>query len=139
MALTVADLLEPDGPVQRAFFPTDTQGDLEARVGRYLAKAQTALVPVVGLTGAQQDEAMEAYVMYRALDAVISRVSAEAASVTIADQGGQSRTDTQLKTLVSQRDASLLVWQAYVPTESVVEPAPTRTRLGGAVRTRTTW
>lgn len=139
MPLTVTDLLEPNGPIQGAFFPADTQAALETRIGAYLTRALTGIGTVAGLTEVQQDEAVTAYVLWKSLEALVARLSAEAASVTIADQGGQTRTDTQLRALIQQRDENRAVWEAYVPTQSIVETAPTRARIGGAVSTRVRW
>lgn len=119
MALTAADLEQPEGPFTAALFPDDSSAQYTTRKTRYLARGYTAA------GDPDADAAAKAYATYLGFTDVVTRLASTAATATLNDQGSRSITDAQRRTFEAMAAASLAEFQLLAPeSESTPDPAP---------------
>ena len=138
---TFQDLLAPVGRIEPDFFPADTTDQLEVRLGSYLVEGYTR-ADRDGVADADRDQAARSFAYHEAFTAVWTRLSAEASSISLPDEGGQSRTDAQRAAFKELADRYLQSYLGLVPAPATSSGASGISPLriaGGATRTRLTW
>ena len=133
MAVTVADLMAPAGPLEPNFFP-DAAADRVTRLEGYLARAVTK---VAGDSVTDEDAAVEAWALHLAFQALYLIKSNAPASENLGAMGlpSQSWTDSQMRTFRQQADEWKLVYEGLQEIDTTEDNLrdPGRTR---AVTTR---
>jgi hypothetical protein len=132
MAVTAEDLIAPEGELEAALFPA---GDLQSRVAAYLADAQGRIASVAP---AQQDDAVTAWVHYRAYTAVARRLAVEPEQAKVDDE---SRTYNRKQVEYFQELATAARSQFERLTSAPPAPDQQRRRYPGSssVSTEAVW
>jgi hypothetical protein len=108
--IEVADLLSPEGPIEASFFPSDSSDDLNARLAAYITDGSSR---VGGLLAADQDDATQAWALWRAFDAIALRLATSFSSATIE---GDSRaiSGAQAKLMRDRANDQRAIFSAFV-------------------------
>lgn len=136
MTVVVAEFLAPRGLIEPGLFPLDSGPALAERLNEYLTQGQQN-VAGLGLSAAQQDEAVTAYVYYRSYDAVVDRLAITPSTVSFADQGSVSFSSAQMGTFATKRDKFLDDYTAILASAGRVESGESHDSV--TIRVVPTW
>lgn len=137
MAVTVQDLLTPNGPVDPSLFPGEGSNELGARLTAYIAKG-TADPRVTGMPVERRDGLVESYALYQAFRDAHLLMVAKPLTVNVAEKGGHGFSNEQIKSLAAMRDGYLSSFNNGLVLE-VAPSAPPKIPGTQAVSTRVDW
>lgn len=110
-----SDLLSPLGPIEPSMFPADTPDDLQARLAAYITDGAARSAQ---FTGADQNDAMTAWALWRAFDAIALRLSTTFASATNDDGTSRSYTSAQAKLMRDRANEQLATFRSFTLSEA---------------------
>ena len=132
MAVSVADLTSPRGPLDRlVLFPGETESAFDERLTAYIADG---VVLAAALIGAEQDAAVKVWARGRARQAAYELRLFAPSTASVADEGSASWTSSQIEAMKALADADLLEFEELVG--AVVEDEDT---TGGGWPVITSW
>lgn len=126
MSVVPSQLIAPVGMVELFMFPGETQTQVETRLQAYIDEA-------VDEKGSESDAATKHWAYYRAFTQVVLRLSTQAESVDVTDEGSHSYGSRQADRLRDLAGEHLAEWNALIETSSLAD-APY-----GAVPFKPTW
>lgn len=132
--LEPTQLIAPEGEIEPAMFPGDSPTALADRVQAYIT-AGTDKATADGVAAGDLDAAARAWAYYRAFRAVFVRLSASPSSVSLANQGGSSRTTSQISEFAALAEGWRTDYLALVPEA----PPPRTVPQSAPVKNRFTW
>lgn len=115
MAVTLADIKAPTGEVESWLFPRELDAAVDARLTAYLEEGEAK---VADTDYPNPDAIVTAWAYFRVYDAVYLRLTTNASTRSLADQGSQQWTTAQIDAVRARRDAKL----ALIPAELRPEP-----------------
>lgn len=121
MSVTVADLTQPLGELERGLFPSDTTPELFAdRLAGYLADAELRIAEFE--IDDDVDAATKAWVYYRAYSAVATRLLAQERAATIEGQGSNRFEQAQADGFFALADKWKTEFDVLIPVENAADP-----------------
>lgn len=124
--ISPADVLDPQGNIDKAQFPGKTDAEIDVILQAYIDRAY-AILDARGITDdAVRDVAATLYVYYLAADRVYRKITMEAATLAFTDDGSRSMLQTQIDSWGKRADEYLMEFNAIAPVP--VPPSGTTNR-----------
>lgn len=127
MAVIVVDLLEPNGPLDPAFFP-DTEEQLTVRLQAYIDRAVTKVAAYEGVIS-EEDSAARSWALHLAFSALYLLKANSPGSASMEDLGSVSTAKDQRDAFKEQADfyaSEYLLLAPEVTINSSVSPTVSR-------------
>jgi hypothetical protein len=123
MPLVAADLVSPAGPVEGYLFPGEDSNVIEARLTGYIEAAYNDERVAAQTDATLQDKLAYPFVLGRVYDAVVTRLSAQPATVTVTEKGGHGYTSEQIKTFKELAQKYWSDFFALLVTPTAIQPS----------------
>lgn len=103
--------MSPAGPVEGFLFPGEDSNVIEARLTGYIEAAYNDERIAAQTDAALQDKLARPFALSRVYSAVVERLSANPATITVSEKGGHGYTAEQIKTF---KDLAAKYWSDFL-------------------------
>lgn len=126
--MTASDFTFPEGQVREDNFPDHTTTELESAIETWITSAETKVAEAnatdVNLDSDEQEEAVSAWVYYRAFQSVYLRLRNDPLEADLGDGGSLKYTEDQVQSFMQRAQFFREKFQEYVSPDDRTPETP---------------